>query len=89
MKKFQIGKNGLTEQFIQQVKHSFEHSDSVIMKIEILKSACRDKEQAKEIGQKLVDALGPNFDFKLIGYVLTILKFRKNVREVKDAKKNK
>ncbi|MEI6058284.1 MAG: YhbY family RNA-binding protein [archaeon] len=86
MKKFQIGKNGLTEQFIQQVRHCFDNSDAVIAKIEILKSACRDKAQAKEMGQKIVDALGPNFDFKLIGYVVTVLKFRKKVREIKKDK---
>ena len=80
IKKFQIGKNGLTEKFIEQLANYFEKSGAEIVKVEILKSACRDKEHAREIGDKLVEGLGKNFDYKLIGYVLTVLKFRKAVR---------
>lgn len=74
-KKLQIGKNGLTPEFIEQVKKFFEKSESV--RISILKSACRDKEHAKEMGEELVEKLGKNFTYKLIGYVLVVRKWRK------------
>lgn len=78
IKKLQIGKNGLTIEFIEQVKTLFKKDK--IIKISILKSACRDKKQAKELADKLIQELGPKYDYKLVGYVLTILKFRKNLR---------
>jgi RNA-binding protein YhbY len=75
IKKLQLGKNGLTEEFIRQVRSIFENE--TLIKIDILKSACRDKTQAKEIAEKLVEALGKKYDYKLVGYVLTVIKFRK------------
>tara|TARA_Y100000310_G_C20682563_1_gene816835 strand:- start:712 stop:963 length:252 start_codon:yes stop_codon:yes gene_type:complete len=80
IKKFQIGKNNLTEAFIGQIKNYFEKSDSKIVKVEILQSCCRDKKKAKEIGDNLVEGLGKNFNYRLVGYVLTVRKFRKSVR---------
>jgi RNA-binding protein YhbY len=75
----QIGKNGLTEGFVGQVKKIFEKKDRV--KISILKSACRDKKEAEKICLKLADALGKNFAYTLVGYVCTIIKFKRIVRE--------
>jgi RNA-binding protein YhbY len=51
-----------------------------ILKISILKSACRDKDQAKKIADDLVKKLGPKFNYKLVGYVLTVMKLRKEQR---------
>jgi RNA-binding protein YhbY len=74
----QIGKNGLTEGFIGQAKRIFETEK--IIKVSILKSACRDKKEAKEIVDKLLEALGKNFTARLVGYVVTIQRFRREVR---------
>ncbi len=78
MKQLQLGKAGLSEAFIEQVKNIFK--DDKLVKISILKSACRDKADAKNIGEKLVEELGLKYGFKLVGYVLTVIKFRKNQR---------
>jgi len=78
IKRLQLGKFGLTDSFVEQVKNIFK--DSEVIKISILKSACRNKNEAKEIAEKLVNSLGRNYTYTLIGYVLTIRKFRKNVR---------
>ena len=75
----QVGKNGLTEGIIEQIKKAFK--DEEIIKVSILKSACRDKKEAKEIADKIIEALGKNFTARLIGYVVTINKFRREVRE--------
>lgn len=74
-----MGKNGLTPEFIEQVKRLFE--DVELIKVQILKSACRDKKEAKDIAEKLADALGKNYAYRLVGYVVTLNKFRRNVRE--------
>ena len=75
IKKLQIGKKGLTPEFIEQVKSVFENGK--LVKISILKSACRDKKDAEKIGKELIAELGPKYGYKLVGYVLTIIKYRK------------
>ena len=75
VKKIQIGKNGLTPEVFEQIKKIFNSSERV--KVELLKSACRDRKMAVEIGEKIIEGLGKNFTFKLVGYVLTVQKWRK------------
>jgi len=76
IKKVQLGKKGLTKEFIEQVKKLFE-SEKVV-KVSILKSACRDKVEARRLSEELVESLGKKYNYKLIGYVITIIKFRKD-----------
>lgn len=78
IKRLQLGKAGLSDAFVEQVKNVFENEK--ILKISILKSACRDKSEAGDIGRRLVGLLGPKYDYKLIGYVLTIVRYRKEQR---------
>ncbi len=78
IKRLQIGKNGLTAAFVDQVKSIFEKE--TLVKISILKSACRDKKDAEKIGRDLIEALGKKYDYKLVGYVLTVVKYRKAQR---------
>ncbi len=78
VKKLQIGKNGLTPEFIEQLKSIF--TNEKVVKVAILKSACRDKKDAKKIADDLVEALGKRYDYKLVGYVVSIVQFRKNIR---------
>lgn len=78
IKRLQIGKNGLSEAFTRQVRILFDKEE--VVKISILKSACRDKKGAEKMAEDLVEALGKNFVYRLVGYVLTVRKFRKNVR---------
>jgi RNA-binding protein YhbY len=78
IKQLQLGKAGLSDAFVEQVQSIFKNEKA--LKISILKSACRDKDDAKKIGEELVEKLGTKFGFKLVGYVLTVVKFRKNQR---------
>ena len=78
IKRLQMGKKGLTSAFIEQVKSIFENE--TLVKISILKSACRDKKAAEKIADTLVDTLGKKYDYKLVGYVLTVIKYRKAQR---------
>lgn len=75
IKKLQMGKNGLSEAFVEQVKGIFEKE--TVVKISILKTACRNKKDAEKMAQDLVDVLGKKFDYRLVGYVITMIKFRK------------
>ena len=78
IKQLQMGKAGLSDAFVEQVRAMFK--DEKLVKISILKSACRDKEEAKKIGENLVEKLGKKYGFKLVGYVLTVVKYRKAQR---------
>ncbi len=75
VKKIQLGKKGITPEFIDQIKTIFQKQK--ILRINVLKSACRDKEQKIEFAEEIVKNLGSNYKYKIIGYVIVILKFRK------------
>lgn len=78
IKRLQIGKNGLTDALIEQIKSIFK-SEKMI-RVSILKSARKNKSDAEAIAEKLIDVLGPKYGYKLVGYVLTITKYRKDQR---------
>ena len=74
----QLGKNGLTNNFILTLKNHFKKYNNV--KVSVLRSCCRDKEELKKISKKIIDKLGVNYTAKTIGYTLAIKKWRKPVR---------
>ena len=74
----QIGKNGLTENFIETVKDHFKKHDNI--KISMLKSAGHEREKIKEFSERILDALGKNYTAKIIGFTIFLKKWRKKVR---------
>lgn len=71
----QLGKNGLTDNFIEKVKFNFEKHDNV--RISVLKSAGHEKEKIKEYSEKLLEKLGNNYTTRLIGFKIILKKWRK------------
>ena len=78
LKKIQLGKKGLTDNFIETLKVHFKTNLNV--RISVLKNSTRDKEELKEISDKILDGLGKNYSSKIIGYTLVIKKWKKPVR---------
>lgn len=74
----QLGKQGVTENFIETLKSHFKKHQNV--KISVLKSACRDRGELKEINEKILSELGEKYTSKIIGYTIVVKKWRKNVR---------
>ena len=74
----QLGKAGVTDNFIITLKNHFEKHDNV--KISVLKSYCRDRDELKKISKDILNKLGTNYTAKTIGYTLAIKKWRKAVR---------
>lgn len=70
-----MGKNGLTPGFLGQLKKEFEHES--LIKVVILPSATRDREIAKKMTQEIKDFLGEKYTARLIGYTVTVQKWRK------------
>lgn len=76
--KIQLGKNKLTDNFILTLENHFKKYNNV--KVSVLKSCCRDKEELKKISNEILEKLGKNYTTKIIGYTLAIKKWRKPVR---------
>ncbi len=74
----QIGKNGITENFLETLKNYFKNHQNV--KISVLKSATRNREELKKIAEKILESMGKNFTTRTIGFTIVVKKWRKNVR---------
>jgi RNA-binding protein YhbY len=74
----QLGKKGLTIEFIEALRKSFKSHE--IVKISVLKSYSRDKEQIAKDIERICNELGCKC--KLLGYTL-ILKRQKKHKEIK------
>ena len=74
----QIGKNGLTENFIETIRDRFKKYNNI--KISILKSAGHEREKVKEFSERILDALGKNYTAKAVGFTIFLKKWRKKVR---------
>lgn len=75
MIQMQIGKKGLTDEFLENIKANFKNVENI--RITVLKSATRDKAQFKEIKETILKELGPKFTCRSLGYVLILKKWRK------------
>lgn len=74
----QIGKQGITENFINSLKNQFKAHDNV--RVSALKSFTRDRKKIKECSEKIIEELGKNYTYRLIGFTIVLKKWRKNVR---------
>jgi RNA-binding protein YhbY len=75
LREMQLGKNGLTESFIENLKSNFKNCSSV--RISVLRSCCRDKKELEEIKNRILEALGKNYTARTIGYTIALKKWRK------------
>ena len=75
IRQMQLGKQGITENFINNLKNQFKNSQ--VMKIYVLKSASRDREQIKQFRDEILEKLGKNFTGKIIGFTIILRKWRK------------
>ena len=74
----QIGKQGLTENFLKTLKLYFQTHANV--KISVLKSAGHEKAKVKEIAEEILGELGNNYTVKTLGFTIFLKKWRKSVR---------
>ena len=74
----QLGKQGLTENFIGTLKHHFDNHKNV--KVSVLKSAGHDKPKVKEYSEEILNKLGDHYTAKVVGFTIFLKKWRKSVR---------
>jgi RNA-binding protein YhbY len=76
--KIQIGKQGITDNFIKTLEDHFKKVKNV--KVSVLKSAGHDRNKMKEMSEELLKRLGNNFTAKVIGFTISLKKWRRQVR---------
>ena len=74
----QIGKQGITENFILSLKNLFKKHWNV--KISVLKNATRDRKEIEKFSDEILEKLGKKYTSKIIGFTIVVKKWRK-VRE--------
>jgi len=79
----QIGKNGITDNFIASLQNQFKKKNSI--RISVLKNARGDgkagKEKVKEYAGILLKKMGSKYTTKTIGFVIVLKKWRREQRE--------
>ena len=77
VKTIQLGKHGITDNFIESLKNQFKKSRTI--KVSVLKGA--DREDIKKYQDELLEKLGKNFTAKKIGFTIILKKWRKERKE--------
>lgn len=80
--KFQIGKNGLTENFIEAINLAFKTRKQI--RISILKTATRNKEEIEEIAKAIQGKLPFKTTSRIIGFTIILIKFPKRNKFIFD-----
>jgi RNA-binding protein YhbY len=73
----QLGKKGLTEDFIKDIGKRFEKYRNASMKISVLKSARESKDDVKKYAEEIKDKLGEKYTYRVIGFSIILRKWRK------------
>lgn len=80
--KIQLGKNGVTDNFILTLVSHFKHHN--VVKISVLKSARGEgkegKKDVKKYANQLLNAFGPKYTTKIIGFAIALKKWRRDQR---------
>jgi len=79
IREIQLGKNGVTVNFIESLKHQFNNCNNV--KISVLRACCRNQEELKKITEDILNHLGKNYTARVIGYTINLKRWRRDMRE--------
>ena len=73
----QLGKKGLTKEFLEDLKNRFEKPSTKNIKISVLASARESKEDVKKYSEEVKKSLGDKFTTRVLGFSIFIKKWRK------------
>lgn len=77
----QLGKKGLTQEFLEGLKKRFEKPEIKNIKVCVLQSAReKGKEDIKKYSEEIVSYLGKRYTSRVIGFSIFLKKWRKDVR---------
>jgi len=78
VRQIQLGKNGVTDNFIESLKHQFNDCKNV--KVSVLASARKNKNDVKKYSEEILEKLGKNYTARVIGFTIVIKRWRQEVR---------
>ena len=71
----QLGKKGLTSEFISDIEKRLEKHRNAVIKISVLRSAReKGKEDVKKYADEIVKRLGSNYTVKVLGFCIFLRK---------------
>lgn len=79
IREIQLGKHGVTDNFIQSLIKQFTKVRTV--KVSVLPSARESKEDVKKYADDMLKKLGVHYTAKCIGFTISLKKWRKAKRE--------
>jgi RNA-binding protein YhbY len=74
----QLGKNGVTDNFVETLKVFFKKHETV--KVSVLKSAGHEKGKVRQYSEDILSRLGNHYTARIIGFTIVLKKWRKPVR---------
>jgi RNA-binding protein YhbY len=76
--RMQLGKQGLTENFIATLKNHFDRNLNV--RVSVLQSAGHDKTKIKKYSEEILEKMGVHYTTKIVGFTIFVKKWRKPKR---------
>jgi len=76
----QLGKNGLSKEFMEDLKKRFDKRGVKNIKIKVLPSARESRDDVKKYSEEIMKYLGNKFNSRIIGFSIFVKKFRKEQR---------
>ncbi len=76
----QIGKKGLTPEFLEALKERFENKSVRNIKIKVLQNARESREDVKKYSEEIIKFLGNKFNSRIIGFSIFVKKYRQEQR---------
>jgi RNA-binding protein YhbY len=73
----QLGKKGLTQEFLDSLKKRFENKSIKNIKIRVLQNARESREDVKKYSEEIIQVLGNKYTAKIIGFSIFVQKWRK------------
>ena len=74
----QLGKKGITEEFIQDIIKRLDKYRNATLKISVLKSIRENKDDVKKYSEEIVKRLGDKYTVKTLGFSIFLRKWRKS-----------
>ncbi len=72
-----LGKKGLTKEFLEDVKRRFDNSSVKNIKVTVLKSAREHRDDVKKYADELTKYLGIKYTYRILGFSIFLKKWRK------------
>ena len=77
-KEIQLGKKGITLEFIKDIENRLEKHRNITLKVSVLKSIrLEGKADVKKYADELVEKLGEKYTVKTLGFSIFLRKWRK------------